>query len=155
VLRAETLRWFAEQTNRTVEQVERDVKRVSAEVPLRDRVLFVGPTIDLHTALRTMAPWGEGAGQVRRVGRAKLTLVVSLPNLRVWVARGDEWDRALRRSPSGDGCPVRYQLLGRRGPWVADEAPQWYDVTPSEVPGELDEQVGRIVWASRMQSDAA
>jgi len=151
-VRAETLLWFAAKTGRTVEEVERDVKRVCAEVPTRDRLLLVGPTIDLHRALREMPPWGNGAGGVQRFGRARLTLVIALPRVRVWVARGDEWDRAERRGVSGDGCPVRYQVFGAS---QKEPEPRWHDVTPSEIPAEIEEQVGRAVWASRMQRSAA
>lgn len=151
-MRADTLRWLAEQTERTVEEVERDLKQFCAGAPSNGRPAPEGTAVDLHRALREMPPHGDGAGVVQRFGRARLTLVVALPRVRVWVARGDEWDRVERRGVSDEGCPVRYQVFGTS---QKEPEPRWHDVQPSDVPAALDEQVGRAVWASRVQGRAA
>lgn len=148
-MRAETLRWFAERSGRTPEQVERDVQRVLAAQPAHERGGAADePAVDLHRELRAMAPTGEGAGATRRIGRCTFTLVVSLARVRVWVARGDEWDRAQRQRQR----PMRYEVLAAA---LGDPEVKWRDAEPCDISAELDEAVGRAVWASRMQSAAA
>lgn len=144
----ETTEWFAAKSGLTVDAFEaRRRARLAAPAD--------APELDLRDALRIGPPVGHDAGAVRRFGRVPLTLVASLPRLRVWAARGDAWARAERAM----GCePVVYEVFAQpTGPRAepGEAAPAtWLRATAGEVPVALHAEMARALWAAHAACSA-
>lgn len=144
----ETTEWFAAKNGLTVDAFEaRRRARLAAPADAAE--------LDLRDALRSGPPVGPDAGTVRRFGRVPLTLVVSLPRLRVWAARGDAWARAERVM----GCePVVYEVFAKPPGLHAllgeSAAEAWLRVTAGEVPVALHAEMARALWAAHAACSA-
>lgn len=138
----ETTEWFAAKSGLTVDAFEAR-RRERLAVPSE------APELDLRATLRHGPTVGADAGTVRPIRRVPFTLVVSLPRLRVWVARGDAWERAERAMGSE---PVVYEVFAKPPGLHAllgeSAAEAWLRVTAGEVPVALFEEMARALWAA-------
>lgn len=128
-MKPDTIAWYAEQLNITPAELDARMQRARERVH-RDDVESISdgaPQIDVHHALRSMAPVGPGAGaRACPVGGGRsqaplYTLVVSLPFVRVWVAQREQWEAAERSVSRTRGRirPVMWEMPVR----LADAPP--------------------------------